>query len=160
MLATKKFNWRKSEEKKTLLRDLREGILPLDVAPKVAFNSRPEFIQLGYANWTERLKRTKEHVRSRNNRAEFDAAAVAHDRLIHPKPALNYRGEPRWEGSRAESLLKQDIDDKKHEMMAPAVLRDSRNEYKDYPLRVFRGHIHQEVKSRKFRYQYAGGPIH
>ena len=100
MPATKKFNWRKSEEKTTLLRDLREGILPLDVAPKVAFNSRPEFIKLGYDNWSERLKRAKEHVRSRNNRAEFDAAAVAHDRIIHPKPAFNHRCEPQWEGSK------------------------------------------------------------
>jgi hypothetical protein len=159
MPAKKKFNWRKSEEKKTLLRDLREGTLLLDVAPKLAFNSRPEFVKLGYANWPERLKRAKEHVSSRSNRAEFDAAAVAHDRTIHPKPALNYRGEPRWEGSRAEALLKQDIDDKNHERLDAQGLYNSRSDYKDYPLRVFRGHIHQEVKSRKFRYQFAGGPI-
>ena len=46
---------------------------------------------------------------------------------------MHHPGEPRWEGSEAEKLLKQDIDEKKHMDMTPKQLRASRpREYKRY----------------------------
>ena len=35
--------------------------------------------------------------------------ALPHDRGIYPKPPLNHRGEPQWEGSAAERLLWEDL---------------------------------------------------
>jgi hypothetical protein len=81
----------------------------------------------------------------------LDSAALAHDRRIHPKAANNHRGEPRWEGSDAERLLRQDMDEGKHKTMKPQLLYNMRNEYyENYPLKIFREHIYQEEKRRKF----------
>lgn len=55
-----------------------------------------------------------------------------------------------WPDSAAEKWLGKDIDDGKHTQMKPRELYQSRVEYQDYMLTIFRGHIHQEVKKRKF----------
>jgi hypothetical protein len=38
--------------------------------------------------------------------------------------------------------------------MAPRLLYTERREYREFPLHVFRGHIHQEKRTRKFLRQY------
>jgi hypothetical protein len=38
--------------------------------------------------------------------------------------------------------------------MAPRLLYAERREYREFPLHVFRGHIHQEKRTRKFLRQY------
>jgi len=45
--------------------------------------------------------------------------ALAHDRHIHPMPTHNHQGEPQWEGSKSEWLLKLDIDHNKQQAMEP-----------------------------------------
>jgi hypothetical protein len=73
------------------------------------------------------------------------------DRRIHPKNALNHRGEPRWEGSEAVRLLRLDMDEGKHHTMRPRDLYQTRPQYyENYPLTVFRGHIDQEERRRKY----------
>jgi hypothetical protein len=42
------------------------------------------------------------------------------------------------------SDVKQDIDAELHETLKPNALRQSRPEYQDFPLIVFRDHMHQE----------------
>jgi hypothetical protein len=42
------------------------------------------------------------------------------------------------------------VSDRKHETLTPQALHNTQKEYKDYPLLVFRKHIYQEVKRRKF----------
>jgi len=58
-------------------------------------------------------------------------------------------GCPRWAGSAAEALLKQDIDNGLNETMAPRDLRQSRQEHKAWPLKVFSDHIQQIKRSRE-----------
>ena len=150
--------WEYSAAKRLLLGDLRSGAIPLDsesMSPQVAYMQRPEYVESDpeYKRWASRLRSLREHVRDRNDRAASDSAALAHDRRIHPKPAFNHRGEPRWEGSDAERYLCQDMDAGKHENMTPMELHASRKEYRDdYPLGVFRQHIYQEKRRRKFAY--------
>ncbi len=87
--------------------------------------------------------------------AVSDSAALANDRLLHPVPTHNHRGEPRWEGSEAQRLLRQDIDLGNHLDLMPRDLFMSEPDYYDnYPLEVFRKHIEQEVKLRKFLHLY------
>jgi hypothetical protein len=43
-----------------------------------------------------------------------------------------------------------DIDEGKNKRFKPEDLQNSRNEYKKYPLEVFRKHIHQEERRRKY----------
>lgn len=55
---------------------------------------------------------------------------------------------PPWCSSKAEALLKADVDQEKHKSMAPKDLYETNNEYKKFPLVVFRNHIHQETRGR------------
>jgi hypothetical protein len=152
-------NWQNSEAKKLLLQDLRSGAIPLDsksMSPKDAYLKRPEFAEFGgYVNFPSRLRSARQQIDCMNNRAATDSAGLAHDRRIYPKAAKNHRGEPRWEGSEAERLLRQDMDEGNHKKMKPELLYNTRKEYyENYPLKVFREHIHQEDRRRKFLAQY------
>jgi hypothetical protein len=104
------------------------------------------------------MKRLQEKWDAGLSFATFDTAAMAHDRLLFPVPTHNHRGEPWWPGSEAQRLLALDVDDNKHITMKPRQLYNTRAEYYDnYPLQVFRDHIYQEVKLRKFVLQYYTG---
>jgi hypothetical protein len=126
------------------------------MTPRDAYLHRPEFAEFdGYANFPSRLRGARQQIASKNNRASSDSAALAHDRKIYPKAASNHRGEPRWEGSEAERLLRKDMDEGKHNQMRPELLYYTRKDYhENYPLKVFREHIYQEERRRKFLAQY------
>ena len=105
------------------------------------------------------LNYLRKQMRQKKNHAARDSAALVHDRAIYPKPHLNHRGEPRWEGSEAERLLREDMQQRMHEYsgkslpslmqmslaaLPPEQLWLSRDEYQDYQKDTFRQHIHQE----------------
>ena len=48
-------------------------------------------------------------------------------------------------------LVKLDINEGLHEHLTPSELYQSREEYQEFPLQVFRNHIYQEVDSRTKR---------
>ena len=56
-----------------------------------------------------------------------------------------------WEGSEAERFLRQDMDENKHKTIKPKALWKSQKVYcENYPLDVFRRHIDQEERRRKY----------
>ena len=80
----------------------------------------------------------------------FPRLVLAHGRRIHPEATHNQRGVPRWDGSKAQRLLRLDMDEGKHKNTKPMELFNSRPEYYEkYELKVFRGHICQEQRKRK-----------
>jgi len=151
--------WEHSDAKKLLKGDLLSGKIPLDgegMTPQEAYLQRPEFIASDpkYKRFPNRLRALREQLIAKNDRADEDREALLHDRKLHPIPERNHRGELRWEGSEVQRLLRLDMDSGKHKTMKPSELYQSREEYNDkdkgYPLEVFRQHIHQEVRKRKF----------
>ena len=146
--------WRDSEAKKFLQQDLISGDIPLDsstLAPQEVYLQRTAFADFGeYDKFPARLRGLRSQITDKNNRGASDSIALAHDRRIFPKPTHNGRGEPRWEGSDAERLLKLDIDEGKHKTMQPKELHQSRGEFQNYKLKLFREHIYQEEKRCKF----------
>lgn len=79
-------------------------------------------------------------------RAEADLAGYLKDMKIH-KLAKDTEGE--WHGSGAEKLLKEDVRNDLHKKKKPKDLRETRDEYKEFKLKVFRGHIYQEDRNKK-----------
>lgn len=145
--------WKDSEAKRLLVQDLMSGEIPLDpneMEPAQVYLQRPEFANFGYERFRDRLRDLRAQIRASKHHASSDSAALAHDRRIYPKKTNNHRGEPRWEGSEAERLLKLDIDEGKNMSLIPIDLYNSQNEYKKYPLKVFRKHIDQEERRRKY----------
>jgi hypothetical protein len=109
---------------------------------------------LNVAKFASRLRSARTQVLNDRCRAASDKALLEHDRTIHPKQPMNYRGEPEWDGSEAQEQLRKDMDEGKHTTMKPLLLYSSHEEYKKFPLAVFRKHIYQETNRRKFLAQH------
>ncbi len=152
--------WRNSSAKRLLEKDLINGDIPINSAdgmePEVVYLQRPEFADFELAHFKARLRDLRRLIKDKRDTSASDSAALARDRQIYPKAAYNHRGEPRWEASEAERLLRLDMDVGKHTTMTPFDLYCSRSEYSDnYPLTVFRKHIDQEERRRKMLSYYA-----
>jgi hypothetical protein len=147
-------SWKDSEAKKLLEKDLISGLIPLnsdDMKPGIVYFQRPEFAEFEYGRFRDRLRDLRRQLIELKARASSDSAAYACDREIYPKTTHNNRGEPRWEGSEAERLLRMDMDHDAHKNVTPKELYRSRQEfYNNYPLTVFRKHIDQEERRRKY----------
>lgn len=152
--------WQTSEAKMLLYNAIIAGVIPLDngdMGAREVFDHckdffAEEFAQVEWKNFSSRLRDLRKVIRDKNSRADRDAAALSRDRAIFPPHSVKdkHGNELHWPDSEAFQLLKQDIDNGKHQTMKPEALWKSRPEYESYDKKVFRGHIYQEVKSRKF----------
>jgi hypothetical protein len=150
---TETVSWAKSKAREWLIADLRAGVVPLDrkaVKAKAIHQSRPEYSSYEYQYFRGKLCALRHMVADERNDIAFDVRALANHRRVCPPTPDNHRGEPHWVGSAAEVLLKQDLDAGLHMTMRPSKLHDSREEYKVYPLAVFRKRIDQTLQSKKF----------
>jgi hypothetical protein len=81
-------------------------------------------------------------------KAVSDSTDLAKDRRTRPPPKHTSKGYPRWDGSDAARFLKEDADKGLLQQLKPSELRETRQEYKLFPAKVFRDHIHQEKRGR------------
>ena len=65
------------------------------------------------------------------------------------------RGYPRWHGSTAQKLLKDDVKEGQHKLQKPLELRKTQQLYEQFPPKVFRDHIYQEEHSLKMAAYWA-----
>jgi len=63
-----------------------------------------------------------------------------------PRPTKTNRGEPFWDTHPAKLLLRGDVKAGKHLDMKPALLHQTRSEYKAFSLKTFRAHVYQEKR--------------
>jgi hypothetical protein len=141
--------WKISRAKKLLRKDIVEGTVTNDMETLYVYGMRDEFMEYELKNFTANLKRLQEVIQKEQDRAVTDSDAYAIDLLINPPILQGPSGYPQWQGSEAARLLKLDIDNEKHTSMKPSDLHNTQEEYKRFPLTVFRKHIGQEVRSRK-----------
>lgn len=143
--------WRFSEAKKILLNDIISQEVPDDMDAWDVYFSREIYWLWPFDNFKTNIKNLRAAVARDIQRARADHAALLHDLKKNPLPETVVTGSgtyPRWNGSEAERLLKLDIDEGWHLIMTPSDLQSTKEEYKEYPLRVFAKHIHQEWVGR------------
>jgi hypothetical protein len=150
-MPEKKPSWQHGDAKELLREHLVVGKLPIDMPPNQVwqrFKDRPQFADFcsdeDKKKFSPRLNDLKMQLKIKEHRAFCDLLALEHDLLIHPESARNHRGEPRWEGSEAQRLLKLDVAAGRDKNKTPRDFRTERIEYLQYPLDVFRRHIYQE----------------
>ncbi|CAB9523972.1 unknown protein [Seminavis robusta] len=150
-----------------LIRDRFEnGQIPLSYSDASGFGPRAVYdslIPLGdpamngvkyNEEFTRHLRDLRMQVVGCSDRARDDEDAYKNFRMNHPTQKVDGRGRPRWQGSEAEALLKQDMDDGIHKQFdKPSLFYQSRPEYQKFQLDVFRGHIDQEKRLRNY-YNY------
>jgi len=141
--------WKESQAKRTLKQMILRGETKNKSAREV-YEMRVEFRAYEFKKFSPNFRNLCDVLKRDQDKADSDAAALAHDRLIHPKGPETAKGcgYPRWDGSDAERLLTQDIDNGLHETHKPQALYKTRPEYQHFPLKVFRDHIHQVLRAR------------
>jgi hypothetical protein len=73
--------------------------------------------------------------------------------IANHKPAEKSRkGYIQWQGSRAQTLLLDDIKAGRHKTMTKEKLYKSKPEYQELPLKAFRDKVHQELRTAKHCY--------
>ena len=102
--------WITCTTKKILFEDIVSGFIPDEMHWEEDYERREEYKVTTKRLFKGRLDRLRADIRKKQAFAASDSAALANDRLLHPVPTHNHRGEPRWEGSEAQRLLRQDID--------------------------------------------------
>ena len=132
--------------KPVLKKDYQAGRVTDLMKPSEVWNMRDEFKAVEYKNFRTNFATMKRRIREHNDRSSADEAGFRHDMTIYK---LAKDSEGFWHGSRAERLLKLDISEDVHQQMKPALLWSSRQEYQKFDLKKFRGHIHQELRSRR-----------
>lgn len=132
--------------KPILRKDYLEGRVIDSMKPKDVWEMRPEFKSVKYENFRNNFARLKRTIKEHQNRAEIDEAGYLHDMAIY-KLAKDTAGC--WDGSDAQQLLQTDINNEQHKQMKPELLWLSRSEYRQFDLKKFRGHIHQELRRER-----------
>lgn len=72
---------------------------------------------------------------------------MIHDRKIFPEHTEDFGGEPIWQGSRAQELLRRDPKDEKKMKLRPKMLQLEEDEHLEFSLANFRNQIYSERKA-------------
>ena len=162
-VETKPPTWRRSEAKEYILEELMKGdswidcLVELDEAhnipwsqtAKVIQREEPLFRQYDSTHFQSNLLRLVETVREDKGRGQWDQDALNKEKLKYPVNAvLIQQGYPRWNISSAKKMLEEDIKAKKYVGVLPRDLRVTRQEYIDFPLRIFRDRLYAEVRKQ------------
>jgi hypothetical protein len=161
-LSTKEMatdDWKTHPLRAFLAEELEKGRIPLDakdMGPMDVWNKYcddhdDKFEGMNYdKKFTTRLNDLRKQVKREIKRTDRDQEAYDIHRKNFPQQAHDTLGRPNWFGSRAEELLKIDLDAGLFGELKPGELYESRQEYMEFSLDVFRGHIHQSIKTGKF----------
>ena len=158
MVKTKSSKWIHSDAKTMLRDDIIHGVVDAQMTPMAVYQMREEYAAFKYENFRNNLKSLRNAVATSIDRMEIDSLFFGHDKSIMINARTSKpRTSPLWiESLLAPISLKQDVDEGLHNHLTPAELYASREEYQDFPLKVFRNHIYQEVDTRSKRaHRYA-----
>lgn len=144
--ARRVVSWRKSDAKKILAKDIKEGVVTLGLDATQVYQMHDGiFLAYEFKNFKANLKTLLLGNTTNLKLAEFDHAALE----LHPEAADSSSNIPKWNGSDAQRLLKEDVRTGLNNTLSPMELYRSREEYQTFPLDKFRYHIYQEVRSLK-----------
>jgi hypothetical protein len=155
-----KIKWKKSKARSLLYKDIVEGEVPPDATDadgqstmqlKEIYVMHPEFAEYDYEKFSRRLSSLRQIIKKFESRSRDDQEAFENFKNHHPPSLYSHKGYIQWQGSEAQELLLQDMEDKKHETMGKEELyREQREYYKQFPLHVFRDKIYQEQRTEKY----------
>lgn len=153
--------WMSSDAKQLIAQDMIDGFVPrtekltkelVDQIYDQLYKGHEYFKNFPYDSerYLARMQSIQVTLTTWIQSAKKDAVSLRKDREKYPAPTHNIRGEPRWNGSEAQRLLKIDMDNGEHEKVsAPRFLWETRDEYKEFSKKAFRKHIDQAKQSRK-----------
>lgn len=140
-----------------MAQDMMDGLVPVTEAivdvEKLYYElyaDEPEFVDWPWTKlFVGRIKSLQKAVHRLQDAAKYDAAALAHDRLIHPTPTHAPNGMVLWEGSDAAKWLDVDFAAGKHLLLSMAELKASRPSYADFSQRRISKRLDQLKQNAK-----------
>jgi hypothetical protein len=153
-------DWRKSYAKLIIVSDLEKGILPADendFSPEdlweCCYKHVEAFQLVPFRQFQARLNDHRQQHILRVEKAQEEEIALVHDRELHPQQTHNRRGELVFNMTPAKAKLREDVKNKKHTTMKPALLQESNRTYWPFKPKTFKERIYQEVCLQKY-YHY------
>lgn len=147
--------WANSRAKKLLRADIIAGHCD-NKGPTEVYQMRECYQEYVFENFSNNLRNLRERIRQDQALVDIDAAGVAHDIELYPRPENSHHGYPRWNGSDAQNALRLRIVSGQHENMSPQQIHASDPAFAVYPLGFFRNHIYQELWARTERAYWRG----
>lgn len=149
--------------RKLLIDELMDGGMPLDsesMGPAEVHHKCHKTLEfqckgMEHGNkFTNHLRSLRETVTLDKKRAKRDKKALAMALKCHPVSSLNHRGQPQWNGSVAQTLLKCDIVLGRHKACeTPSELWLSRPQHQAAATSdQFHWKVHQEIGTKKYLY--------
>jgi hypothetical protein len=152
--------WRDSDAKFLLYKDIMEGTVPLEALDENGESTmplldiyvmHPELVEYDYSKLSSQLRGLRTTIATLMDREEEDQQDFAAYVSNHPASSFLHHGYIEYQGSEAQELLLQDVEDKLHKTMGKKALWMFRSEYHlNFPLRVFRDKIYQEIRTAKY----------
>lgn len=152
-----KIKWRKSLAKELLYERIIDGSIPLDPADESMsleeiYSVEAEFNKYSFEQFGDRLNKLRENIIGNTKRADEDLAAFENYIENHEVSLFSHKGYAQWQGSTAQELLWDDLDEyRNNPNMKPKDLWLSREEYhQEWPLHAFRSKLEQEIRTAKY----------
>jgi hypothetical protein len=158
----KKIDWQNHPAKAFLKEAFANETIPLDyldtIGPLAVWETHcknhPAFAEMDCDGaFKRRLKSVAISHKIKVERKAADRLAFENYRANHPINTHNQLGQPRWDGSKAQALLKEEMEAGVHLQYAgrPREMRETREEYQEFSKQKFRDHIQQEKRLGKFK---------
>ncbi len=128
----------------TLHMDPKKSCIVNTMTARQLWESHPEFQLYALEKFKTYNDNMKKLTSKRKDLIRAEEAACHRDMLKLPPNTRTNRGLPFWHRHLAAKLLVEDVKSGKSKTMKPCKLWESRKEYQDFPLRIFRKHIYQE----------------
>lgn len=154
-VAIKDLPWNEEHPARLLLYDaLVLGDITKDMKPKEVYNKYKNMKEFGGMacddEFRRRLLSLRNIVGRDKDRAVDDRKALKIALANHPVPEFNHRGEPQWNGSKAQAMLKEEIDAGNYPLKTPEQIWKSKAEFQKFGLSTLRWKIHQYIRTQKY----------
>ena len=120
---------------------------------KDIYDMRPEYAKYHYDKFSSRLSSLRKTVKDCIERQKLDQEAFDNYKRNHKEVAYySHHGYIQWQGSKAQELLLQDIEDGRHLEGKMNLWALRPQYYENFPLKVFRDKLNQELRTAKYLY--------
>jgi len=117
--------------------------------PEEIYNSYDGFKDYAFTNFKNNINNLKEVVRVRKEVIKEDERIYQLEQQRFPRKERTTTGKFFWDTHPSNLLLQEDVKKGKTNLMKPKKLRQTRNEYQDFDVGVFCGHVQQEKRAQR-----------
>ena len=142
--------WKNSKAKAFLVRLIMDETSDIHrKSPEEVWKSSEWFQQYPKHRFIDNMKNLKNALEARERVVQEDIRLIQAELAALNLSDKTMRGYPHWHTHAANKLLADDLKFGRNGDMKPLSFRNTRDEYKNFPLQVFRRHIYQEQRKQR-----------